>query len=630
MLKTVDVPPELAGLFELAQAHAQSYFADVQLRPEEGTIEIGGKRYLRVRAASMSVEFFDMVRELYADHEQADRVARSLLFDLAHAMGLADARDIQSQLGITDPLERLSLGPVHFAYSGWAFVTILPESAPTADDAYLLVYEHPYSFEADSWVRAGRRSEAAVCVMNAGYSSGWCEASFGIPLVGVELLCKGRGDDCCRFIMAPPERIGERVEAYLDAHPGLREEVGTYDIPGFFREHQRAQEEARRREEQLMRAQKLDAVGRLAGGIAHDFNNLLTVILGYAEQLQVDLPDGDPSRRRANAIARAAERAAKLTQQLLTFSRKQVVQPTVLDVGGVVLGLRDMLERLVREDTTFEVLLAPELGRVRADKTQLEHVLVNLVVNARDALPGGGRVRVTVHNVTLHSEDVVDLLVDPGRYVVLEVADDGEGMDEETVERVFEPFFTTKPVGQGVGLGLATVYGVAKQSGGAVTVESAVGKGSIFRVLLPCTEEALDESPLAAAVRDFREGGSETILVAEDATEIRALVAGLLLGEGYRVLVASDGIDAVVRASKHVGPIDLVLADVVMPRMRGPEAVAQIRRTRPDVKVIYMTGHPGKGGESVELSTDDTIITKPFSTVLLLGRVRDALNAGTH
>ncbi|HEX2669573.1 MAG TPA: V4R domain-containing protein, partial [Polyangiaceae bacterium] len=234
MPNTVRVPDKFAPLFEEAEKYVARYFAEQRADPEHGTLEIGGQRYVLLRAASLSVEFYDMVRRFYAKEEEAHAVAHGLLFDIAHAMGMADSKTFVARMGVTEPIARISAGPVHFAHAGWAFVDISEESSPTPDDDYYLLYDHPYSFESDSWLGVGRRSDSPVCVMNSGYSSGWCEHSFGMPLVAVEILCRAKGDATCRFIMAPPARVEERIQRYIQAHPELAPNIARYEIQRFF------------------------------------------------------------------------------------------------------------------------------------------------------------------------------------------------------------------------------------------------------------------------------------------------------------------------------------------------------------------------------------------------------------
>jgi PAS domain S-box-containing protein len=383
----------------------------------------------------------------------------------------------------------------------------------------------------------------------------------------------------------------------------------------------------KRLEDQLRQAQKMEAVGQLAGGIAHDFNNLLTVITGYSELLYDDLGADDPRRADVSEIRQAAARAAQLTRQLLAFSRKQVLQPRALDLNGVVTGIEKMLTRLLGETISVRTKLSPSLGTVRADPGQLEQVLMNLAVNAGDAMPHGGELTIETSEVELDEEyarEHVDAV--PGRYVMLAVHDAGVGMEPATQARLFEPFFTTKGPGKGTGLGLSTVYGIVKQSGGHIWVYSEIGQGTTFKVYLPRIDAPADimpRSPQEAAKR-----GTETILVVEDADLLRALARRVLEGFGYTVLTAHGGQEALAMAEAHPGPVHLLLTDVVMPEMGGAELAKRLAARRAEILVLYMSGY-----------TDDAIvrqgvldegvafIQKPFTAESLVRRVREVLDA---
>ncbi|MGQ9699001.1 MAG: response regulator [Armatimonadota bacterium] len=381
-------------------------------------------------------------------------------------------------------------------------------------------------------------------------------------------------------------------------------------------------------EEQLRQAQKMEAVGRLAGGVAHDFNNLLMAMTGYADLLLRAMPQNDPHRRYVGEIQKAAQRAAALTQQLLAFSRKQILSPKILDLNTSVIDIERMLSRLIGEDVELITDLAPDLGLVKADPHQIDQVILNLVVNARDAMPEGGKLIIRTGNVYLNEQfarthpDAV-----PGEYVMLSVTDTGCGMYADTLSLVFEPFFTTKPTGKGTGLGLSTVYGIVRQSGGYIDVESEVGKGSTFRIYLPrVTEASTDRS--ANNPYDDLPGGSETVLLVEDEDTVRSVVRGALQSSGYTVLEASNGEDALAVCSRHEGPVHLVVTDVVMPGMSGRELVERLTERIPNLRVLYMSGH-----------TDDSVLRrgvmagggaflqKPFSAEVLVRKVREVLDA---
>ena len=387
---------------------------------------------------------------------------------------------------------------------------------------------------------------------------------------------------------------------------------------------QRTESELRRSEEQLRQAQKLEAVGRLAAGIAHDFNNLLSVVLSYSEELLVELPDASPSRRDALEIQRAGERAAELTRQLLVFSRQQVLAPKILDLNEVLSNLNRMLGRMLGEDIELALLAAPLLGQVKADPGQIEQVVMNLVVNARDAMPGGGKLTIATSNVDLDDAYAREHLgVEPGRYVMLSVSDTGVGMDKATQARLFEPFFTTKGPGRGTGLGLSTVFGIIKQSHGSIWVYSELGQGTTFKIYLPRVDAAADRPLVVPAVV----GGTETILLVEDEPQVRAVVRRTLERGGYAVIVAQDPNEA-VRVAEAAGPIDLLLTDVVMPYMNGRELAERVRSRRPGVRVLFTSGY-----------TDDAILRhgvldegvpflqKPITPASLMRSVRETLDA---
>jgi PAS domain S-box-containing protein len=378
--------------------------------------------------------------------------------------------------------------------------------------------------------------------------------------------------------------------------------------------------EQKRLEEQFLQAQKLESVGRLAGGVAHDFNNLLTVINGYSEVMLGKLAVGDPNRRFVDAIQQAGVRAAGLTEQLLAFSRKQVTQPRALALNGVVADAQRLLLRLVREDIEMITRLEAAADHVMADPSQLHQVVMNLVVNARDAMPGGGRLVIATRN-----EDVPASAPDvqAGRYVVLSVADTGTGMDQETMRHIFEPFFTTKERGKGTGLGLSTVYGIVQQSGGVIRLDSAVGKGTTFHIYLPQVSADL-VATLSAPIRPATQHGSETVLIAEDQPLVRELAVETLRGLGYRVLAASDGDEAFRIAAEHTGPIHILLTDVVMPGMDGWMLAERIAALRPGLKVIYTSGYTDDVVSARRvLDAGAAYLPKPFTPAALSAKIRD-------
>jgi PAS domain S-box-containing protein len=387
--------------------------------------------------------------------------------------------------------------------------------------------------------------------------------------------------------------------------------------------------EQRRLQEQLVQSQKMEAVGRLAGGIAHDFNNLLTVITSYSDLLLEDLAPTDPKREDVEQVRHAADGAAALTRQLLAFSRQQVLAPRVVNLSAVVQGVEKMLRRVIGEDVDLVTSLDPDVGSVKADVGQLEQVLMNLAVNARDAMPAGGQVMLETANIEYDPDYARDEAAGPARrFVMLAVSDTGIGMDEATKARIFEPFFTTKGPGKGTGLGLATVYGIVQQSGGYIWVYSELGRGTTFKIYLP----EVDAPPEAAAVAASElPRGTETVLLVEDSEAVRAVARQVLERQGYTVLEAPRGDVALALAAAHDGPIHLLLTDVVMPGLSGRQVADQLTELRPDMQVLYASGY-----------TDDAVVRhgvleagiaylqKPFTTATLTRKVRETLDRPTR
>ena len=382
--------------------------------------------------------------------------------------------------------------------------------------------------------------------------------------------------------------------------------------------------ERRKAEEQLRQAQKLEAIGRLAGGVAHDFNNLLTVILGASGALLEGL-EGHPLREEAEEIDLAAKRAAALTRQLLTFSRRQRVEPKVLDLGQLVAQLDKMLRRLIAEHVELVTVAHPGLRRIRADPGQIEQVIVNLVVNARDAMPAGGRLTLETRNVLAGSAEAQTLGLPAGDHVMLAVGDTGSGMDASVASHLFEPFFTTKEQGKGTGLGLSTVYGIVKDCGGEIRWETAPAKGTTFLVYLPAVEEHAKQLDAGAAERIRR--GSERVLLVEDEPAVRRLAHRALRDAGYEVLDAADGEEA-LRLAGTGASFDVLVTDVVMPRVGGAELAARIRERRPNVKVLLVSGY-AQGAETRDAVTGRgyAFLAKPFTPAALSRRIRELLDA---
>ncbi|HVR27288.1 MAG TPA: ATP-binding protein [Candidatus Polarisedimenticolia bacterium] len=374
----------------------------------------------------------------------------------------------------------------------------------------------------------------------------------------------------------------------------------------------------------------MEAVGRLAGGIAHDFNNLLTVVSGYSEVLLDQLTPAHPLYAKAEAIQQASDRATTLTRQLLAFSHKQHLQLKVVDVNAIVEDMERLLRPLIGEDIELTTHLEPTIGCTRADAGQLEQVIMNLVVNAKDAMPHGGKISISTASVILddsyHPENT---FIKHGPYIMISLSDTGQGMDRETQARIFEPFFTTKEKGKGTGLGLSTVYGIIKQSGGYVFVQSELGRGTAFTIYFPRVDEP-SESNGATPVSLFAAGGSETILLVEDEESVRQLVRETLESRGYRVLEAANGPAALTLADAVLDTIHLVITDIVMPGLSGHQLVQQLLNARPTTKVLYLSGHSEDAVATAEVGPPKAFLQKPFTLQNLSRKVREVLGPPTN
>jgi two-component system cell cycle sensor histidine kinase/response regulator CckA len=379
-------------------------------------------------------------------------------------------------------------------------------------------------------------------------------------------------------------------------------------------------------EDQLRQAQKMEAVGRLAGGVAHDFNNLLMVIKGHTELLLNALPQGDNAARKVELIDRAADRAASLTRQLLAFSRMQVLQPRVINLNKIVEDMGKLIPRLLGEDVDLVVRTANDLGAIRADASQMEQVIMNLAVNARDAMPSGGRLLIETSNAELdRSYANARPVVTPGQYILLAVSDTGTGMDQETQARIFEPFFTTKEQGKGTGLGLSTVYGVVKQSGGFVWVYSELGKGTSFKIYLPRVDQPIDATGATVSYAEAPRG-TETVLLAEDEADVRELAREFLVAAGYTVIEARNGQEALKLAAERAEEIDLLVSDLVMPGMTGQQLAALLQQQDSSLRVIFMSGYSEHAAaEAAQAGSSVRILTKPFNRMALLRTIREVL-----
>jgi two-component system cell cycle sensor histidine kinase/response regulator CckA len=504
--QTVLVPQAFSAQFAEAKATVREYFQDVKTDPSKGELLIGGQRYVLIRASSLSIDFLDTILQLYADRsdEEALSIGKSLLFDIAHSLGISDARNFHQRMGLTEPLDKLSAGPVHFAYSGWALVDIKPESNPVPGEDYCLIYDHPYSFEAASWLQAGRQARSPRCIMSAGYSSGWCEESFDIELTSVEVTCQAKGDPRCTFIMAPPHRIEERLLEHFGAQL-QQPDTPALHIPTYFdrkhaeealqekaRELEQAYSQLRKTHQELtetqamhLQAGRLVSIGELAAGVAHELNSPLCVALGYANLLREELgalahdqqAPLEGFSRKVSKIQAAAERCKIIVDDLLAFSRQSSGVMRHVRVDEVLDRTFDLIGMHFRQPQIKVVREIPATMTVWGNANQLQQVFTNIALNSAQAMEQGGELKISA-------------ALDSAKNCALTISDTGPGIDAEHQEKIFDPFFTTKPTGRGTGLGLSIVYGIVSHHNGRIVVDSPPGQGTTFTITIPTTEPA--------------------------------------------------------------------------------------------------------------------------------------------
>jgi len=620
--QVVRAPEGQEAVFAAAEERVADYFAGFRADPSEARIEVAGERYLLVRAAGLSYGFLNTVASLYADRGEAEalRIGREVLFDLAHALGLDDARAFHRRAGVEDPFVKLSAGPVHFAYTGWARVEFLPGSRPTPDEGFVLCYRHPFSFEADAWLRAGRRSERPVCIMNSGYSSGWCEESFGLPLTSVEVTCRARGDPDCAFVMAPPETIEARLAEHLASLPPEVRERAAPEIPTFF-ERMATEERLRRTLERAEAANR--AKSELLASTSHELRTPLHGVIGTTELLLETALD-DEQRGYAETTRQSARALLALVDDLLDFAQAEAgrlaLSSTDFALEALVQGALETVSPRAREQgLTLERELDPALPAVlRGDSTRLRQVLLNLLDNAIK-FTDRGAVRVTVAADGRRPDGAV--------FVRIAVRDTGVGVAAADRERIFESFVqadgsATRRHG-GTGLGLAIVKRLGELMGGDVGLESEVGRGSTFWVRLPLQPAPLGpgEAPRGAPARRTP-GRPLRVLVAEDNPVNRRVAEATLATAGHAVVAVTDGAEAL---EAHAGgEFDLVLMDLEMPVMSGVEAAARIRAQegeggRRRTPIVALTAHAVEGFEAeCRAAGMDGYLTKPVEP----GRLR--------
>jgi len=619
---TVSVPENVKQIFSAAQKTVGEYFKNLKMEPSQGTIEINDQRYVLVRASALSTDFLSTILQLYADRgeEEAMLIGKNFLFDIAHVIGMNDAKNFHSKMNLSNPIEKLSAGPVHFAYSGWAFVDILPESNPSPDENYYLIYRHPFSFEADSWLRSGKKTDVNVCVMNAGYSSGWCEESFGIPLTAVEVTCKAKGDEHCTFIMSPPNKIQEHIDNYSKQSGVKINKKNNYNIPTFF-ERKNVEEQMRNARKKAEESDK--AKSEFLANMSHEIRTPMNAIIGYVDiMLQDDI--SETHRSYLETLKDSGKLLLNLINDILDVSKIEAgqllldEQPVrVLDIltaaestaKGLIAKAYKNIQLLVLND------LAPNT-EVIVDANRLKQILLNLLSNAVK-FTEVGKIELAVK---LKDENTL----------LFSVNDTGIGIEEKKHAKIFEMFgqadaSTTREYG-GTGLGLTISKKIIELMGGHIGLSSERGKGSSFYFSLPY-------KPASALKRDDTDNGAtlvdsgNCILLVEDNLINQRLTKLILEKAGFKVVTANNGQEA-VDMYKSGTAISLILMDIQMPVLDGLSATQVIRYHEAENKlaripIVALTAHAMQGDKEKCLDAGcDNYLSKPIMMEQLIKTIK--------
>jgi signal transduction histidine kinase/CheY-like chemotaxis protein len=618
--ETVRVPKAIKPLFDEAQKTVGDYFMNLRFAPSQGTIEVGEERYVLVRASALSYDFLHTIQKLYNDRgeKEAFLIGKNFLFDISHVLGMSDAKNFHNKMHLTNPIAKLSAGPVHFAYSGWAFVEILEDSLPSPDNKFFLHYKHPYSFEADSWIKAGKKSASPVCIMNSGYSSGWCEESFGIHLTAVEVSCRACGDESCSFIMAPPDEINNHLRRY---ETGKLMEVGrkktSYYVPTFF-ERKKVEEGL---EKARIKAEESDqAKSDFLANMSHEIRTPMNTILGYADLM---LHESNPNTLKDYllTIKRSGITLQRLINDILDLSRIEAGQLTIEPGPYSLKAFFHFTENTLKgfalqskSKVNFSSKIDKKLSDfISTDAVRLQQLMENLLNNAIKFTEKGK----IEYGVKLKGAGMLEFYV----------SDTGIGILKKNEERIFEKFgqadsSITRRYG-GSGLGLTISKRLAELMGGNLSFKSIPGKGSVFSFTIPYSPLPDPELKIEIKKNHHALAASKVVLLVEDHLVNQRLTRLILEKAGYRVIVASNGQEAIDTFLKTVG-IGFVLMDMQMPVLDGLEATRQIRkaeskRKMPRTPIVAMTAHAMKGDQEKCLEAGcDTYVSKPFMVETLL------------
>lgn len=623
--EAVTVPDNMKPLFDKAQQTVAEYFEHLNMDPSRGTIEINDQRYVLVRASALSKDFLDTIQKLYADRgeEEAMTIGKNFLFDIAHVIGMNDAKNFHTRMNLADPVAKLSAGPVHFAYTGWAYVDILPESNPSPDENFYLIYRHPYSFEADSWLRSGKKSNTPVCIMNAGYSSGWCEESFGIPLTAVEVSCTARGDKHCTFIMSPPEKMQQHVDTYYQNNQHVIVEKAYYEIPTFF-DRKRVEEEMQR-SRQLAEASDKSKTDFVAN-MSHELRTPLAAILGFTDLLQKTILN-KVQKEYLEAIHTAGNSLLAIINDILDLSKldagKIVMEHIPFHIPDLIHSVHAMFaHRAKQKNLKFTCMADTAINcQVTGDPMRLTQMLVNLISNAIKFTDSG--------SVTVSC--VVENETEQQVTVRFSVKDTGIGIPPEKSTEIFERFtqgdtdFTRKY--GGTGLGLHITRQLAEIQNGSIELIKKEGPGAEFSFVIPYPKKNGNDTTMPILMSNVVAGieHSRKVLIVEDNLMNQKLAAIILESYGYITTIAEHGVMAIEIMRRE--RFDIILMDIQMPEIDGYMTTRMLRSELGiSTPVIAMTAHAlaGEKDKCLQAGMQD-YISKPFDEQTLLLTIQKSL-----